>query len=122
MPERRRYNRIKAWLPLTYCVPPSQEKKASITVDIAGLGLLFPVSQPLENRQELLVNLNLPNNPNAEVHVKVTRVTKEIHQKDPEHPIYWVGVKLQDPIKFDEREYIKYYASQLKKPAYSLET
>lgn len=115
MQEKREYHRIKVNVPLTYLVPPQRERGAAETVDVSGTGLLFKTPQELKVRQELLMYLSLNGQTPVEMHAKVVRV-----EKDPGQPQdYYVGVRIADRLKFDERKYVKFYAGQLKEKSES---
>ena len=111
MQDKRRYYRMNAEIPMSFRIPPSKESEGSATSDIAGMGIAFTTKQQPKIRQELLMYLHLPENKKTEVHGQVVRVEQP---KGPGDLTCKVAVKLMDPIKFDERDYVKFYASKLK--------
>ncbi len=110
MSERRRYHRLDMSIPMRFCIPPRMVKRQAVTVDIGGQGIGFLTSAEVEVRQELLVYIELPDRQHAELHAQVVRVTPQ--GKGAEK---LVVVKLLDPIKFDERQFVKFYAAKLNK-------
>jgi hypothetical protein len=103
MDEKRRYHRLALQVPLQFRVPPSKNRIMASTRNISGTGILFRTDENVKVRQELLMYFQLPGYAGeSEIHGKVVRV--ESGQ---------VAVRVMDPIKFDERRYAKFYASNL---------
>ena len=111
MEEKRNYHRIKLNVPMRYFVPPTAKEFVATTWDVSGTGLSFDTPEELKVRQELLIYLSLNNEQEPiEMHAKVVRVEKGLEQTQN----FRVGVRIADDIKFDEREYVKFYADHLK--------
>lgn len=109
MNEHRNYHRLNVEIPMTFRVPPDQNEFTTTTINIGGMGIYFTTTRPLQERQELLLYLHLPGQDDkVELHAQVVRVDPQ--EGDPEHR---VAVKLTDNIKFDEKEFVKFYAQQL---------
>jgi len=102
MDEKRRYHRLSVEIPLQFRIPPRKDRIAASTADIGGTGILFKTGADVKIRQELLMYLDLPGSGPSEIHGKVVRSGAG-----------QVAVKVMDPIKFDERNYVKFYASRL---------
>ena len=109
MPEKQAYHRLKIKVPLRYVVPPQFKEISTVTADVSGTGLSFDTQQELKIRQELLMYLSLDDQKPVEMHAKVVRIEMNPSQT----PGFRVGVRIADKIKFDEREYVKFYAGQL---------
>lgn len=111
MQEKRRYHRLRVEIPITYTVPPrGLTPRETATLDISGTGVAFVTGEELKERQELLMYLLLPEQDKIEVHAKVVR--SEV-VKDAGRSQYRIGVRIVDPIKFDEKKFIKFYAQKL---------
>ncbi|MDP2653327.1 MAG: PilZ domain-containing protein [Candidatus Omnitrophota bacterium] len=110
MQEKRAYHRLKVGIPMKFRVPPQEREIETSTLDISGTGVSFSAKEELKPRQELLMYLLLPEKDRIEIHAKVVRV--ERNPQDQSH--YNVGVRIIDPIKFDEREFVRFYAAKLK--------
>ena len=103
MDEKRRYHRLALQVPLQFRIPPRKDRINALARNISGTGILFQTMEHVKVRQELLMYLQLPGGVGeSEIHGKVVRV-------EPGQ----VAVKVMDPIKFDERHYVKFYASRL---------
>ena len=113
MQDKRRYHRMKLEVPMSFRVPPKRKLIDTSTLDISGTGVAFITTEELKVRQELLMYLLLPIDTKIEVHAKVVRVAREEGQPSDYPMLYRVGVKIVDPIKFDEREFVKFYAEKL---------
>ena len=109
MSEKRDYLRFKFNVPMKYLVPPQQRKVAAILVDISGTGLLFKTPEEVKTRQELLLYLSLGDRNIIEIHAKAVRVEREPGQARS----FYVGVRIADKMKFDERKFVKFYAELL---------
>ena len=112
MSEKRRYHRLKISLPFSYSIPPSKKAVETATLDICGTGLAFVTHENLKTRQEILMYLLIPGHKKVEVHARVARVEQQ-DGADASNPQYKVGVRIMDPIKFDESQFIKFYADKL---------
>jgi len=108
MQERREYHRMKVSVPMSFCIPPDFSRCLSTTLDIGGTGLSFTTAVAPQPRQELLLYLMLPGEEKVEVHARVIRTERISPQR------FKVGVRIVDPIKFDEKKFVKFYAGQLK--------
>lgn len=113
MQDKRRYHRMKLEVPMSFRVPPKRKFIDTATLDISGTGVAFITTEELKVRQELLMYLLLPINTKIEIHAKVVRVAREEGQPSVYPTLYRVGVNIVDPIKFDEREFVKFYAEKL---------
>ena len=109
MQEKRAYHRFTINVPMSYRVPPQQKEVSVTTLDVSGTGLLFETPNELKVRQELLMYLSLDGQNLVEMHGKVVRVEWDPAQAQS----YRVGVRIADKMKFDERQYVKFYADQL---------
>ena len=109
MQEKRAYHRLKINVPLSYVVPPQPKAISTVTADVSGTGLSFDTPEALKVRQGLLMYLSLGNRNAVEVHAQVVRVEADPHQPRS----FRVGVRIADRLKFDERDYVKFYARQL---------
>ena len=94
---------------MKYLVPPQSRKVTATLVDISGTGLLFQTAEELKARQELLLYLSLGDRNTIEIHAKVVRVQKDSSQASS----FYLGVRIADKMKFDERRFVKFYAQQL---------
>jgi hypothetical protein len=110
MTEKRRYHRMQVEIPMSFCVPPRKKKLATTTLDISGTGVAFLTTTALQVRQELLMYLLLPVKQQIEIHGKVVRLELV---ENSSGPFYRAGVKIMDPIKFDEKKFLKFYAQKL---------
>lgn len=63
MEERRRFVRLDTRLSVTYQVLPSSQAKQSVTKDIGGGGICVFLSEPLQERTQLRVEIVLPDRP-----------------------------------------------------------
>lgn len=107
MNEKRRYHRMKIEIPMSFWVPPDEKNVSTSTLDIGGTGVSFVTPEEVKARQELLMYLFLPEEGKTEIHAKVVRVEKAGTQNK-------VAVRIIDPIKFDEKKFISFYAARLK--------
>ena len=107
MQDKRRYHRINEEVPLNFVALPDKRFIPGTTINIGGMGIAFSTQEQLTARQELLLYLNLPKKKKAEVHVKIVRVEKKEGQEQR------VAVHLMDPVKFDENDFVKFYAEKL---------
>jgi len=107
MVEKRRYHRMKIVVPMTFRLPPENKIAVTSTLDISGLGISFVTDKVLKVRQELLMYLNLPNAKDVEVHAKIVRI------EDLGSGSCKVSVEIVGPIKFDEKKFVKFYATKL---------
>jgi hypothetical protein len=110
MVEQRRYHRMKVEIPMTFRVPPRDKMVATATLDISGTGIAFWTVDPLKVRQELLIYLLLGRE-RVELHARVVGVKGE--QSPGGEAGFRVGVKIVEPIKFDEKKFIKFYCEKL---------
>jgi len=96
-------------VPMSFRVPPRENEIATATLDISGTGVSFLTDETLKLRQELLVYLQLPGSEKIEIHAKIVRLDSVPDAQG------WtrVGVKIVDPIKFDERKLVKFYSQKL---------
>ena len=108
MVEKRRYHRMKIVVPMSFRLPPENKTLVTSTLDISGLGVSFVTDKALKVRQELLMYLSLPGEEKVETHARIVRV------EDLDPGFYKVSVELVDPIKFDEKKFVKFYATKLK--------
>ena len=108
MKERRNYHRMKISVPMSFCVPPDTAHIFTTTLDISGIGVSFATDKEVKVRQELLMYILIPEGERAEVHAKVVRVARVSPSR------FQVGVRILDPIKFDEKKFVKFYAGKLK--------
>ncbi len=113
MSDKRRYHRMKLEIPMSFRVPPRKKLIDTATLDISGTGVAFITTEELQIRQELLMFLLLPINMKIELHAKIVRVEQEKGRPTDYPLLYRVGVKIVDPIKFDERKFVKFYAEKL---------
>ena len=113
MQDKRRYHRMKLEVPVSFRVPPKRKVVDTSTLDISGTGVAFVTTEALKVRQELLMYLLLPIDKKIEIHAKVVRVAREEGQPTDYPALYRVGVKIVDPIKFDERQFVRFYAEKL---------
>lgn len=111
MAEKRRYHRMKIEIPMSFRVPPREKNIVTSTLDISGTGIAFSTSEPIKERQELLLYLLLPSNEKIELHAKVVRVQAEASVSGSSR--WRVSVKIVEPIKFDEKRFVKFYSEQL---------
>ena len=108
MQEKRTYHRMQASVPMSFRVPPDESRSLTTTLDIGGLGISFATAKELKVRQELLMYLLLPGEERVEVHAKVVRIERVSPSR------FKVGVRILDPIKFDEKKFIRFYAAKLR--------
>lgn len=108
MNDKRRYHRMRIAVPMSFVTPPDQARPLATTLDISGLGLSFETDRELKVRQELLMYLLLPGEDRVEAHGRVARVERISPSR------FKIGVEIVDPIKFDEKKLVKFYAAQLK--------
>lgn len=113
MQDKRCYHRMKLEVPMNFRVPPKRKFIDTSTLDISGTGVAFITTEELKVRQELLIYLLLPGHTKIEIHAKVVRVAREEGQPSDYPVLYRIGVKIVDPIKFDERAFVKFYAEKL---------
>jgi len=111
MTEQRRYHRMKIEIPMTFRIPPSEKMITTATLDISGTGVAFWTDEPLKLRQELLIYLLLSGQESVELHAKVVAVKAE--PSSVGHPGSRVSVRIVDPIKFDEKKFVKFYSDKL---------
>lgn len=98
---------------MNFRVPPHKKLISSSTLDISGTGVAFSTQEEVKPRQELLMYLLLPVKETIEIHSKVIWVKKVKGGLLRSSGGYRVGVRIVDPIKFDEREFIRFYAEKL---------
>ena len=58
--ERRKFPRLDAKLPVTYCEASSSALTPSVSRNLSAGGLCFRVSQPLEANTPLVIDVTLP--------------------------------------------------------------
>ena len=105
--EKRRYHRMKMEIPMSFRIPPDEKIHSTTTLDISGTGVSFVTDDQLQEKQELLIYLLLPEEGKTEIHAKVIRSEKEGERNR-------VAVRLTDTIKFDEKKFVDFYAARLK--------
>jgi len=108
MQEKRRYHRLSIAVPMSFCVPPDTSRLLTSTLDVSVLGVSFTTDKELQTRQELLMYLSFPGEKKVEVHGKVLRVERISPNR------FKIGVRILDPIKFDEKKFVRFYAERLK--------
>ena len=109
--DKRRYHRMNVAIPMSFRVPPKEKIVSTATLDISGTGVAFVTTEALKARQELLLYLQLAPGEKVEIHAQVVHVVPEANPAGRSQ--YRVSVKIVDPIKFDERRFVKFYSDKL---------
>jgi len=97
--------------------PPNQvDRSTTATVDFSAIGLGFWTREKLEIGQEISFRLTLPWKEIVVLGRVVRIVEKDIDYIDFKgNQEYNIGVKLIEPVEFDEFELVKFYASEFLK-------
>lgn len=107
MQEKRRCLRFSIELPAHYKKSKGKDFSHAITLDISATGICFVSGEELHPGQELLMRLKLPPKETIMINTKVIWVRGLFGSGAQEHR---VGVKIIEPIRFDEAKFVKFCA------------
>jgi hypothetical protein len=107
MQEKRRCLRFSVELPAWYKNTSDKNFTNAITLDISATGICFVNDDELEPGQELLMKVKLPPKEEIVINTKVIWVKGLFGSGAKE---YRVGVKITEPVRFDESKFVKFCA------------
>lgn len=107
MIERRRCLRFSIELPAWYRKPKSREFSDSVTLDISATGICCVVKEEIPRGTELTMRIKLPPKEVILINTKVIWVESLFGAGAQE---YRIGVKIMEPIRFDEKKFVKFCA------------
>lgn len=114
MDEKRRYHRMKIEIPMNYRIPPEDNFNITTTLDISGTGIAFTSNTELKIGWEVFMHLLLSEEQEIELRAEVVWVKETLPEYDEEKPaIFRIGVRILEPIQFDEKQFIKFYTQHL---------
>jgi len=110
MKERRRCHRLRIKLSAWFKTHHYDESYSQVfTMDVSATGMSFITKEELELRRHLLVEVQLPNE-KLTLHTQVVWVDGDFQTAVRE---YKVGLMLVEPLKYDEKKFVKYCAEQM---------
>ena len=114
MEEKRRYHRMKIEIPMNYRIPPEDKFNITTTLDISGTGVSFTADTKLKIGWEVFMHLLLSDDQEIELRAEVVSVNEILPEYDEERPcLYRTGVRILEPVQFDEKQFIKFYTQHL---------
>ncbi len=114
MEEKRRYHRLAVAVPMRFRVPPDEAWVEAAVLNISGTGVSLTAPRILRERQEVLMEI-FPEEDPVEMHGRVVWVAEEPSLVGgQEGPAWRAGVRIVEPIRFDERDFLAFYARKLR--------
>ncbi len=111
MNEKRSTHRLDIELPAVIEMEDAKKSLAlATTINISGTGVCMLSKQRFNTGQELVLKINLPQEGQVAIHVKVVWVKEAMNFNTRE---YVAGIRITDAMKFDEAKFIKFYADKL---------
>ena len=108
MRDQRRSHRIAIDLPATFQIFNVEMRPAKASIqDISAIGICFSTKSRVDLGQKLLIHVVLPNKETVDLHGTAVWIKQKILYEISE---YRLGVKIDDPIKGEERKFVKFYA------------
>lgn len=112
MQEKRRCHRIGIELPASYQASQAfRSISIATTLDISATGLCLLTREPLLVGQEIALQITLPVEGRIIVNVRVIWV-KEIYTAMTTE--FQIGLQIIEPMRADERAFVRFYAKQLR--------
>lgn len=108
--DQRRCLRFSIELAAVYKKPGEDDFSNAVTLDISATGICFVSDEELEPGLELMMKIQLP--PNETVVLKTQVIWVKSLFGSGAHE-FRVGVKIMEPIQFDESKFVKFCARMM---------